>query len=204
MVKEIWKKVNLKPYGEVYAVSNLGRVRSLDRWVKYNKSSDKETLVVGRVLKPVNTTHGYDEVVLCYKGKTKRITVHRLVALTFIPNPHNYYAINHKDENKKNNRVDNLEWCTIEYNNRYGTMPKRISEKLMQNNPKAMAVNVYDSKNVKRCNSLRQAVEYSGISRNAITNHIEHRTPIKGFAFEYVQSPWFSRGRKKAGLKKIQ
>lgn len=61
---------------------------------------------------------------LCKNGKTKRFSVHRLVAQAFIPNPNNLPIINHKDENPSKNIVDNLEWCDYEYNNNYGTLPK--------------------------------------------------------------------------------
>ena len=65
----------------------------------------------------------YDE-----EGKSKKALVHRLVAEAFLENPENLPCINHKDENKLNNCVDNLEWCTIAYNNCYGDRLKRVSE----------------------------------------------------------------------------
>ena len=67
-------------------------------------------------------------VALSKNGKKKWFRIHRLVAQAFIPNHDNLPIINHKDENKLNNRVDNLEWCTTKYNNCYGTRVKRISE----------------------------------------------------------------------------
>ena len=65
---------------------------------------------------------------LCKNGKTKRFSVHRLVAKAFIPNPNNLPIINHKDENPSKNIVDNLEWCDNKYNCNYGTLHKRRSE----------------------------------------------------------------------------
>ena len=76
-------------------------------------------------LRPVKTPHGYLEIGL--GGKTKKI--HRLVATAFIPNPHNYPQINHKDEVKTNNNADNLEWCTAKYNSNYGTRTQRVAER---------------------------------------------------------------------------
>lgn len=80
------------------------------------------------MLKPGKNTGGYLQIKLCKNGKRKIFTIHRLVAETFIPNPDNLLCINHKDENKENNRVENLEWCTYEYNNNYGTIKQRISK----------------------------------------------------------------------------
>ena len=73
---------------------------------------------------PINIV-GYSRVYLCKDGKRYRDFIHRLVAKAFIPNPHNRPVVNHKDENPANNNVDNLEWCTIRYNNNYGTRTAR-------------------------------------------------------------------------------
>lgn len=74
-------------------------------------------------------SNGYLHVLLCKNGKYITHNVHRLVAETFIPNPDNLPEINHKDENKENNCVDNLEWCTRKYNMNYGTTQFRIHNK---------------------------------------------------------------------------
>lgn len=88
-----------------------------------------------KLLKQGNV-NGYKVVILYKDGKKKTYLVHRLVAIAFIPNPNNLPIINHKDENKTNNNVNNLEWCTYEYNNTYGTARKRASEKMRgENNP---------------------------------------------------------------------
>lgn len=81
----------------------------------------------GRVLKQHKRKDGYIQVALCKNGKIKNFMVHRLVAEAFIPNPNNLPCVNHKDEDKTNN-VDNLEWCTHEYNNNYGTRNERIGK----------------------------------------------------------------------------
>ena len=111
MEKEIWKPV--KGYEELYEVSNYGRVKSL----RYNK-----------ILKTCINKYGYERVSL-HDGKSHDKTVHRLVACAFIPNPYNLPQINHKDENKLNNCVDNLEWCTNSYNLNYGHRLEKAIEK---------------------------------------------------------------------------
>ncbi len=118
---EIWKDIEGYP---LYQVSNLGNVRSRD--YEYIGGKYRNTLLKrkGRVLKQV-VDGGYAHVNLSCKGKIKKSRVHRLVAVAFLPNPNNLPVVNHKDENKLNNMVDNLEWCTHLYNTRYGTGQKR-------------------------------------------------------------------------------
>jgi len=106
---EIWKPI---PFEECYFISNMGRVKS-HKW-------NKEVLV-----KYSQSEKGYLQVNL--NRKTYR--VHRLVAMVFIPNPNNYAEVNHKDENKQNNNVENLEWCDRQYNMDYGTWKKRRKKK---------------------------------------------------------------------------
>ena len=98
----------------MYQVSNYGRVKSLNY-----RHTGKE-----RLLKPMIHTKGYFLVWLCNK-QNKLYSIHRLVAEAFIPNPYNLPQVNHKDEDKTNNHVDNLEWCSLLYNIRYGTGLKR-------------------------------------------------------------------------------
>lgn len=117
--QEIWKPI--RGYEGYYEVSNLGNVRSLSENRK--KSSNKPAC---RVLKKaLNRFNGYYSVMLCVNGKTKRYYVHRLVAEAFLMNPNNLGVVNHKNENKADNRADNLEWCDIVYNHNYGTGEKR-------------------------------------------------------------------------------
>ena len=121
-MEEIWKEI--EGFNGDYWVSNLGRVKSL----KYKKE---------RILKPRKQS-GYYKVLL-YNDKKYEYSIHRLVAMAFIPNPDNLPQVNHKDENKANNCVDNLEWCTWEYNINYGTAITRRtrskSKKVLQFKP---------------------------------------------------------------------
>lgn len=116
---DIFKPVS--GYEDLYEVSNMGRVKSLDR------SDCLGHRVTEKILKTW-VTNNYFTVCLRRDGDKKFCRVHRLVAQAFIPNPDNLPYINHKDENKVNNRVENLEWCTAKYNNTYGTAIERRSK----------------------------------------------------------------------------
>lgn len=116
-MEEIWK--DIPGYEGYYQVSNLGRVRSLDR-VIIRKGNHKQTWR-GCTLKNKTYSNGYKFVILTtpeYGAKSKLL--HRLVAIAFIPNPNGLPQINHKNEDRTDNRVDNLEWCTAKYNINYG------------------------------------------------------------------------------------
>ena len=106
-MEEIWKPI--KGYEGLYEVSNLGRVKSLKRWHHPREN----------ILKNKFTTDGYYETALLKNGKYKYIRTHRIVAQTFIPNEMNKKEVNHKDGNKLNNCVDNLEWVTSSENQKH-------------------------------------------------------------------------------------
>lgn len=115
-MSEEWKSI--RGYAP-YEVSDAGRIRR-----------------DGHVLVPVRQKNGYLFVTLCLGGKQTNKLVHRLVAEAFVPNPLNLPQVNHKDEDKTNNVVDNLEWCTAKYNTNYGTCPARragtLSKRVLQ------------------------------------------------------------------------
>lgn len=121
---EEWREI--EGYEGLYQVSNLGRVRSLDRVVM--KSNSVLLPVKGRILKPRPDNGGYIRVCLSKNAIEIDYSVHRLVAMAFLSNPYNLPEVNHKDENKRNNCVENLEWCTSLYNNNYGSHNKRHSK----------------------------------------------------------------------------
>ncbi len=125
LMKEIWKAVS--GFEGFYEVSNKGNVRSLDRTV-----TRKDGVVVsfkGKRLLPRLNQDGYLQIQISKGDKIKTIRVHRLVADTFLPNPSSMPEVNHKDEDKTNNAVTNLEWCSHKYNSRYGTRGERIARK---------------------------------------------------------------------------
>ena len=106
-MEEIWK--DIPGYEGLYKVSNLGNVKSLN----WRNTGEEKNLW----LKPHNK--GYLQVELANGGVKKCFVVHRLVAIAFLPNPNCFPQVNHKDENKANNCVENLEWCSRSYNARY-------------------------------------------------------------------------------------
>ena len=108
---EKWQ--GIPEYEGKYQVSNLGRLK---------RTQD------GLILKPMKATNGYLIACLWKNNKQKKTVVHQLVARAFVPNPHNYNEVNHKDENKTNNNADNLEWCSHKYNMNYGKVKEKISK----------------------------------------------------------------------------
>ena len=125
---EIWK--DIKGYEGLYQGSNWGRAKSLDRYVKGKGHSLQ--FKKGRILKPMKDNNGYLFVRLSKDGKHTTFNIHRLVAEHFLDNPNNYKEVNHKDENKTNNVVTNLEWCDRKYNCNYGTRTEKCSKKVYQ------------------------------------------------------------------------
>lgn len=198
-MEEIWK--DIKGYEGLYEVSNLGNVR---RYYKYDKHTYNPHFKV-LLIKPNNC--GYLNVKLYKNGSYKHFQVHRLVAEAFLPNPDNLPQVNHKDENKVNNSVSNLEWCTAKYNCNYGTHNERsrignvgkiVSQetrykislskqgsiahnrtKIKQINNIGETLNIFDS--------IKDASLFIGCSPASICDVLKGRSKTcKGYRWEYV------------------
>ena len=190
MVKEVWK--DIKNYEGHYQVSNYGRIKSVDKLVNSGLKNNKKVLKKGKILKLFKMSNGYLVVGLCNGETQKSKSVHRLVAEAFIPNLNNYKNINHKDENKENNNVSNLEWCDNLYNNIYGTWLDRIAKKLI-NNPKiSKKVNQYDKQGnfIKQWSSTMEAQRNTGINNTHISACCLNKKNYKtagGYVWKYVE-----------------
>lgn len=158
----LWKEI--KGHEGAYLISSNGKV--------FNQRT-------GKYLKPTKGSNGYYHVTLCY-GEKEDCMIHRLVAEVFLPNADNLPHVNHKDENKLNNSVENLEWCTPKYNVNYGKGALQRNSPVIQFD---MAGNV-----VKHWNSIKEAsenlsIKYQGISRVCR----KQRKSCGGFLWEYAK-----------------
>lgn len=114
-MEEIWKDV-VNGHG-VYEVSNLGNIRAKTREIwHFNNGSYIKRVYKGKPISKVNVGGGYKAICIHWKGTRRMEKVHRMVAEAFLPNPQNLPQVNHKDGDKTNNCVDNLEWCTAQQN----------------------------------------------------------------------------------------
>lgn len=167
--EEVWK--NIPSYEGRYQVSTFGNIRSL------NYRLTGET----KILKPAKDLCGYLFVFLYKDGKGKRWSVHRLVAKVFISNPLNLPIVNHRDENRLNNRADNLEFCTQKYNAHYGMGESRIEAQKKK-------VRQYDreGKLVAEYGSVKEAVEKTGLAGISAVCRGEQKT-TGGYTFSYVE-----------------
>lgn len=151
-MKEIFK--DIKGYEGAYQISNFGNVRSLKRNILLRQSPDRK---------------GYLHIILYKNNKSKVGRIHRLVAETFIPNPENKPQVNHKDGNKLNNCVNNLEWVTNSENQKHA-FKLHLQTNSGNNNPRARKINQYDStgKLIKTWNSFYDITKELGINRSSI------------------------------------
>lgn len=178
-MQEIWK--DIKEYEGLYQVSNKGNVKSLN----YNHTKEE------KILRPMVIRNGYLIVTLYKNGKCKRLLVHRLVLMTFAPiNNMDKFDVNHKDENKQNNNLDNLEWCTPKYNSNYGSRNQKISIPVVQIDPTTnKVVNVYHSS----MEADRQGFNQGAISKCCKNKYTKHSPNIYlGYKWqcmsEYIKS----------------
>ena len=162
MGKETWRRITRFPG---YEVSDFGRIRNAN----------------GKIMKPSSNGNGYLKFRRRVNGKYISDYVHRIVAEAFIPNPDNLPQINHKDENPLNNAVDNLEWCTAEYNNAYGTAKIRAID--TKSNPIEQLT--LGGKRIAIYRSTRIAAELLGINRGTLKDAVIKNRPCKGYYWKY-------------------
>lgn len=157
-MKEEWK--DIPNYDGYYQVSNYGNIKSLNRVIM--RKDNKPYTQKEKILKPAKNNKGYNICVLTKNMKSKTFSIHRLVAEAFIPNPKNLPQVNHKDGNKQNNRVDNLEWITnydnIQHSIRTGI--RKIDKIIKAMNDKVkIPVNQYNKngKFIRKWQSIKEA-----------------------------------------------
>lgn len=166
--QEEWREI--EGYGGLYSVSNMGRVRKN---------------ITGRILKPRNL-NGYQRVALYGKvgepigSRPTDYFVHRLVAEAFIDNPENKPQINHIDEDKSNNMVSNLEWCTALENSNHGTRTQRIA----QANRKKIILKQECTEII--FNSVADCAEFFGIRGSSMSYVLKNKSEYRGFKIGYV------------------
>lgn len=123
---EVWRDI---PNFRMYQVSNLGRVKRKTH-EKFHSGNKRLVFYPEQIMKQSRDKNGY--LIITLKGELakKTLRVHRLVAFAFIPNPNNYEAVNHLNENKQDNRVENLMWASAKENANWGTRNKRIADNI--------------------------------------------------------------------------
>lgn len=179
-MKEIWKDID--GYDGLYQVSNMGRVRVKDRVVKVVR----EVKYKGHILSQSMDKDGYKLVHI--HGKTKK--VHRLVAMAFIENPSNSPQINHKDLNKSNNNVNNLEWCTSAENNRHSYIHNpdrgRGGTKFGKNPNSRSVLQLKDGVIIRKYDSMSRVQEY-GFNPGSVSKSVRSGKPYNGYKWRYSQ-----------------
>ena len=168
-LQEIWKDIN--GYNGRYQISNMGRLKSF-----------AQDGINGKI-KSGNKTHkGYLSTLLYDDDGNKHwYPIHRLVASVFIPNPDNLPQVNHKDEDKTNNAVSNLEWCSNDYNVNYGTRNKRVSESNRCCPTTSAKIFSIDKNGVKQVyDSIGEAERQTGLPHPNIVRALKGRRPTCG------------------------
>lgn len=188
---EEWRAI---PEWESYEVSNIGRIRSVDR-VIYEKPTNKARRLKGKVMTLKFDQHGYKQVQMNHNGKRKLFKVHRAVAMAFIPNPKNKPCVNHKDNNPANNMVENLEWCTLKENaqwmlkqgraNRTEQWISRLVKSLEPTRRPVIGISLSDGTKI-YFEKLNMVADY-GFQPSCVCNCCKgKRKSHKGYAWEYI------------------
>lgn len=175
---EEWKDID--GYEGFYQISNYGRVKSLERFIK---RKNKGTICVEeKILKPNYARKGYQQVALCKYGTRKMYLVNRLVAIAFIPNPNNYPHAGHWDDDKDNNTVSNIYWTTASENNYHNGKSAKVMAK--RSKP-LIGISINGEDNIK-FRSFTDAQNNKFYSQG-IFNNIKGKTKhYKGYIWKYA------------------
>jgi hypothetical protein len=198
-MKEIWR--NIPGYENYYEASNTGLIRSVDRKIilKDRKGNDRPSIYKGRVLKPCKRTYSRSnikprlQVVLSVGSKTKSWDVHRLIAITFIPNPYNYDTVNHKDGNPFNNQIENLEWISRAENNRHA-----FKNGLVNTQKPVAQLDPITKEIIKVYPGESEACRRMGVLQGKIRQAMQKGYKLHGFYWKYIENegvttiePWY-------------
>ena len=178
---ETWKPVPLKEFENLYEISNYGKVRSKGTYNTCKKG----------IMNPMTDTSGYYHVMLYNKGISKDVSIHRLVALAFIPNPDNKATVNHINCDRSDNRAENLEWTTYRENNDYAIKVMRDAGGNKRNNKSSRPVEQLDMNGnvINEFPSYREAERQTGISAiDKVCAGSKYRKTAGGFKWRYKDS----------------
>ena len=179
---EEWKPV--KNYEQYYEVSSLGRIRSLDRKTIFKDGRVRQFYGKVLIINTVNNS-GYLTVSLHDRGKSKTFLVHRIVAEAFVENPNQYTEVNHIDQNKKNNRVENLEWCTNKENVNHGNEIERGAKKQRRN----FVQLDMDGNLVKVWSGFKKMQRETGVQRKSVYECcVGKRDSYMGYKWKYAEA----------------
>lgn len=186
MNKEIWK--DIKGFEKRYQISNLGRVKSLSKFVNNNPNySSIGYYTKEKILKEFDNKRGYKLVKLYKDNKKYTKKIHRLVAEAFISNPENKLQVNHIDGNKQNNCVSNLEWNTCKENINHAFKNNLINMKKGKENPHSKKINQYDLNDnyIKTWFSITEAQKFFHIRNISKVCHNKRKT-AGGYKWRFV------------------
>lgn len=175
---EVWVEI---PFNPDYSISNYGRVKSN---IRYRKNKDSFRVVKTRILKQKITKQGYLQITLRDSTNSyKSYLTHRLVGHVYLKNKNEYSQINHIDENKTNNSVENLEWCSASYNMNFGERAKNFSDstsrKIVQKDKTGKIISVHKS--------IKHVASKLKYSKNSLYKCCSGKQEShKGFFWEYL------------------